>query len=249
MTNHLHALMQISDRPLGNVVQRIAQRYSRYRHKRLQTGGHLFERRHGAKLVDVDAYFLVLLKYIHMNPVKAHLVEVASKYPWSSHRAFMGTDTIPWLTTDFALSLFSNDLSDARNAYARFMLEPAGDHERDLEKQSHPQDSRVLGTDQFVSNIPCAPHIPWSPITLEQLAEDVCSEYGVTVDLLRSSLKHRPISSLRAEFAHRALSQHIATLCQIARFLRRNPSSVTRLLERHGAVRMWGQNVNGERQK
>ena len=237
MTNHLHALMQISDRPLGSVVQRIAQRYSRYRHKRLHTRGHLFERRHRAKLVDVDAYFLTLLRYIHLNPVKARLVDDPTSYPWSSHRAFLGKEAIPWLTTTFALSLFSNNLAHARAAYQRFMLETVGDDEQGLEEKLHPDDSRVLGTDEFVLNIRLAPHLPPSQLSLEQLAEEVCGEHETTVALLTSSLRSRSITSVRVEFTRRALTQHVAALCDIARFLRRHPSSLGRLLERHGVVR------------
>jgi hypothetical protein len=40
-------------------------------HRSLRSTGHLFERRYKAKLVDVDAYFLTLLRYIHLNPAKA----------------------------------------------------------------------------------------------------------------------------------------------------------------------------------
>lgn len=238
MTNHLHALMQISDRPLGRVVQVIAQRYSRYRHQRLHTCGHLFERRHRAKLVDVDAYFLTLLRYIHLNPVKARLVDDPAYYPWSSHRAFIGKETIPWLTTTFALSLFSNDPAHARAAYRRFMLEPVGDDEEDLDEKLHPDDLRVLGSDEFVTNIRPVPHFPPSSISLGELAEEVCSEHGTTVALLTSSLRSRSITSIRVEFTRRALNQHVATLCEVARFLHRHPSSLGRLLERYGIARL-----------
>src|SRR5688500_17648376 len=68
MTNHLHALVQISDRPLGKLVQRIAVRYAKHRHRQMRTSGHLFERRYRAWLIDADAYFLTLLRYIHLNP-------------------------------------------------------------------------------------------------------------------------------------------------------------------------------------
>ena len=74
MTNHLHALVQIGATPLGKLVQRIATRYSRYRHRALHTTGHLFERRHRAWLVEADAYFVALLRYIHLNPVSAGMV-------------------------------------------------------------------------------------------------------------------------------------------------------------------------------
>ena len=185
---------------------------------------------------DVDAYFLTLLKYIHLNPVKAQIVDHPTNYRWSSHRAFIGKETIPWLTTSFGLSLFSKNLAHARAASERFMLATVGDDEQDLDGKLHPDDSRVLGTDQFVSNIRFVPHVPPSPLTVGQLAEEVCGEHGTTVTLLRSSLRARSISSIRVEFTRRALTQHVATLCEVARFLHRNPSSLSRLLRRHGAV-------------
>jgi putative transposase len=73
MTNHLHALMRIGEIKVGKVVQRIAMRYSRYRHKQLRTTGHLFERRYHSFLVDADAYFTSLLRYIHRNPIEARM--------------------------------------------------------------------------------------------------------------------------------------------------------------------------------
>jgi REP element-mobilizing transposase RayT len=69
MSNHLHALFQIAHSPLGGLMQSIAMRYARYRHKQLQTTGHLFERRYGARLVETDDYFLAVLRYIHLNPL------------------------------------------------------------------------------------------------------------------------------------------------------------------------------------
>jgi hypothetical protein len=117
------------------------------------------------------------------------------------------------------------------------MLETVGDDEQGLEEKLHPDDSRVLGTDEFVLNIRLAPHLPPSQLSLEQLAEEVCGEHETTVALLTSSLRSRSITSVRVEFTRRALTQHVAALCDIARFLRRHPSSLGRLLERHGVVR------------
>ncbi|HEY4646991.1 MAG TPA: transposase [Steroidobacteraceae bacterium] len=237
MTSHLHALVQIADRPLGTVMQRVAIRYSRYRHKSLDTSGHLFERRHKAKLVDVDAYFLTLLRYIHLNPVKAGIVNDPVDYPWSSHRAFLGAESISWLTTDFGLSLFSSDLVQARAAYKRFILEPCKGEDEDLENESHPDDSRILGTDQFVARIPATPYKPRSTLTLDQLAESLCAEHHINAQLLRSPSRARRLASIRANFSAQAIEQRIATLCEVARFLGRDPSSLARLLARHESKR------------
>lgn len=232
MTNHLHMLAQIADRPLGEIMQRIAMRYSRYRHKALRTCGHLFERRYKAKLVDVDAYFLTLLRYIHLNPVKAHIVADPSLYRWSSHRAYLGTESIAWLTTDFGLSLFSNDLIKARIAYEQFFLLSC-EADEDLDDASHPDDSRILGTDQFISKIPFTACKPRSVLTLDQLAEALCKEYNISIELLRSPSRARHLTPIRIALATRAVNRRIATLCEVAIFLHRDPSAITKLLLRH----------------
>ncbi len=233
MVNHLHALLQIADCPLGKIMQRIAARYSRYRHKALNTSGHLFERRHRAKLVDVDTYFLTLLRYIHLNPVKAKIVNDPSDYPWSSHRAFLGAESISWLTTGFGLSLFSDDLVQARIAYERFVLEPREEADEDLDLKAHPGDSRILGTDQFIADIPLVSRKPHSPLTLEQFAESLCAQHHINADLLRSPSRTRYLASIRVAFSIQAIERRVATLCEIARFLNRDPSSLTKLLGRH----------------
>src|SRR5882724_7664036 len=98
MTNHLHALVQIGEAPLAVLMHRIARPYARYRQRQLRTTGHLFERRYKAWLVDADMYFVALLRYIHLNPVKARMVATVDECPWSSHSAYAGTATLPWLT-------------------------------------------------------------------------------------------------------------------------------------------------------
>jgi REP element-mobilizing transposase RayT len=230
MWNHLHALIQIADRPLGDIIKRIAMRYSRYRHKVLRTTGHLFERRYKAKLIEVDAYFLVLLRYIHMNPVKAHIVTDPADYPWSSHRAYLGMDVISWLTVDFGLSLFSPDLAQARGAYRRFLSQPASD---DDDVDSHCDDPRILGSDKFISKIPIAVCRPRASLSVEQLARRICLRRNVSINLLRSPSRARHLTTVRIELAREAMEQRIATLTDVARFLGRDPSALTQLLARY----------------
>jgi REP-associated tyrosine transposase len=232
MTNHLHALVQIFDQPLGKTMQRIAVRYSRHRHRALQTRGHLFERRYKAKLVDVDEYFLALVRYIHLNPVKAQIVCDPAHYPWSSHQAYLGLVNLPWLTTDFAFSLFSTRVIEARAAYRTFMCAEA-DRNFDLDMESHPKDSRILGSDRFIESLPVIPIRPRSTLTLDQLADQICSALRITASELRSPSRARHLSAVRARFARSAIDLRICTLAEVARFLHRDPSALTKLLARH----------------
>lgn len=233
MTNHLHALVQIAELPLGASMQRIAMRFSRYRHKALRTTGHLFERRHKAKLVDVDAYFLTLLRYVHLNPVKANIVADAADYPWSSHRAYLGIESVPWLTVDFGLSLFSPDSVRARDAYKQFFMRCTDNDDEEFALISHPEDSRVLGTDDFINAIPIAPYSARSTITLGELAESVCIQHSISLELLRSPSRARHLAPIRTTLARQAIEKRVSTLCEVARFLHREPSSLSKLLVRH----------------
>lgn len=135
-----------------------------------------------------------------------------------------------WLTTDFGLSLFAADLTTARLAYQQFIAQGVGD---DIESSAHPDDPRILGADPFVSNLPFTPYKPRSPLTLQQLAEQICQRYAITVDLLRSDSRARSLTPARLTFTQAAIEQRVGTLTDAAKFLHRDPSSLTKLLTRH----------------
>lgn len=237
MPNHLHALVQIADHPLGDLVKSIAATYARYRHKVLDTSGHLFERRHHARLVDVNAYFLAVLRYIHLNPVKACLVPDPRDYRWSSHRAYLGTETINWLTVGKGLSMFGPGLVSARRGYARFMGQMEDDAD-DIDENAHPEDSRVLGDDAFLEQLRNEPSACSEPtaavgaLTLDALAASVCTTHGVRVELLRSPSTMRSLTPVRLELLLQALEMRVATTAEVARYLGRAPSTLSKLLSR-----------------
>ena len=98
------------------MMQRIASRYVRRHQRRLHTTGHLFERRYGAWLVDVDEYLLELVRYSHLDPVRAGMVRHPAEYEWSSHLTYLGTRSQPWLCTDFVVRMFHEDADKAASA-------------------------------------------------------------------------------------------------------------------------------------
>jgi putative transposase len=232
MTNHLHALMQIGDGKLGDLVRRIAVRYSRYRHRQLGTTGHLFERRHRAFLVETDHYFITLLRYIHLNPVNAGMVKTASDYAWSSHRAYLGLEVIPWLTTDFGLGMFGKTDEIARRHYRIMVNGELYASELSVFEQANPNDPRVLGSDDFLATLskpkPKARNRP----TLDKLIEEVCKRNGVTVDAVLSSSRLRALSRTRTEIVRRAVAEGIASIREVAKRLRKCPSGMGKQLRR-----------------
>ncbi|MBU2575085.1 MAG: transposase [Elusimicrobia bacterium] len=123
MTNHVHLLMETSQPNLSEAMCRLNFDYSSYFNKRHGRTGHLFETRFKSRLVQKDRYFLAVLRYIHLNPVKAGLVTNPESYAWSSHRAYLfGGDNIV-KSPGNVLSMFSNVLENRLKQYQEFLAE------------------------------------------------------------------------------------------------------------------------------
>lgn len=90
MTNHFHLLLETSDTEPGKFMKQLASCYAIYFNRKYRFSGHLFEGRYKACLVKDDDYFLQSSRYIHLNPVKAGIVEHPEDYPWSSYRTMLG---------------------------------------------------------------------------------------------------------------------------------------------------------------
>jgi hypothetical protein len=76
MTNHIHLALQCGDLPLQRGMQNLSFRYTRWINWQTKRTGHLFQGRYKAVLVDSDSYLLELVRYIHLNPVRAGMVWV-----------------------------------------------------------------------------------------------------------------------------------------------------------------------------
>jgi REP element-mobilizing transposase RayT len=95
MGNHVHLVVQVAETPLAKIVQNLSFRYTRWIHRRQRTVGHVFQGRYKAILVDADAYLLTLVRYVHLNPVRAALVAHPDDYRWSGHRTYLGLEATP----------------------------------------------------------------------------------------------------------------------------------------------------------
>lgn len=90
MTNHFHLLLETREKEPGKFMKYLASCYAIYFNRKYAYTGHLFEGRYKACLVRDDDYFLQTSRYIHLNPVKAKMVEHPEDYPWSSYRTLLG---------------------------------------------------------------------------------------------------------------------------------------------------------------
>lgn len=93
MTNHVHLLIERQAERIGRVMQRLLTGYSQYFNRRYRHIGHVFQGRHKAILCQSDGYLIRLVRYIHLNPVRAGMVDTAGQYFYSSHRAYLDIET------------------------------------------------------------------------------------------------------------------------------------------------------------
>lgn len=232
MTNHVHLLVQVGDTPLGRVMLRIASRYARELQARFHTTGHLFERRYHAVLVDADAYLLELVRYIHLNPVRAGLVALPADYPWSSHHTYLGNRVEPGVTTDFALSLFHAEAQQAQTAYHRFVHDKSMPSDSPLQ-QVNPNDKRILGNDAFATALLGAAWRPRSHKTLDMLIDEACEKFNTTRTALNSASRSRHLTQARSWVALQALILRITSLTRVAEVFGRTESALRQSIKHH----------------
>ena len=91
MSNHVHLLIREREDNLAMAIKRIASSYVYYYNHKYLRDGHLFKERFRSEPVNDMAYFTILLRYIHQNPVKAGIVERVKDYEYSSWGEYDGT--------------------------------------------------------------------------------------------------------------------------------------------------------------
>ena len=89
MTNHFHMLIETADTELWKIMKRMLHPYAMNFNRKYHYTGHLFEDRYTACLIENERYLLEVSRYIHLNPVKAHMVREPIAYEYSSYGGFV----------------------------------------------------------------------------------------------------------------------------------------------------------------
>lgn len=129
MSNHVHILFQSGKDGISTTMRKLLTWYAQYFNRKHRRTGHLFENRYKSILCDEDNYLIALIRYIHLNPIRANIVttlDELDRYPWSGHRTLIGKAKHTWMDTDHALSTFGPTRRKAVNEYRRFMQEGLG---------------------------------------------------------------------------------------------------------------------------
>ena len=124
MQNHAHFLFRTGVTPVATLMRRLLTGYAvgfNLRHKRQ---GQLFQNRYKSIVCQEDAYLKELVRYIHLNPVRAGIIQSLkelNRYAYCGHSAVMGKKQRPWQDVDYVLGYFGKTTKRARKAYLNYV--------------------------------------------------------------------------------------------------------------------------------
>ena len=234
MPNHLHLLVSPQRLSLAKTMQGLQQSFTQYFNARHHSVGHCFQGRYKAILCDADSYLLELVRYIHLNPVRAGLTDTPETYPWSSHRLYRAGHDGDGVAVEFVLQQFAPMRERAIAAYQSFVHDglPQG-HRDDLYEVVSRQ---ILGNDQFVERVERrAPRrerkVPVE-IDLEIISRRIARVLGVSDAQLHDRGRSRHAALARAVVAYVTREEGSLSLAAIAAYFGRDSSTLTTALQR-----------------
>jgi putative transposase len=124
ISNHFHLLVRTGHVPISTVMRRLLTSYAVHFNRRHRRCGHLFQNRYKSILCQQDPYLLELVRYIHLNPLRAKIVSELSeldRYPYCGHSRLMGNINDGWQDTESVLILFADNERSARRRYGEFV--------------------------------------------------------------------------------------------------------------------------------
>ncbi len=127
MPNHFHVLLRTEKQPLSKILQVLLTAHTMYFNKKHDRVGHVFGGRFKSIAVEKETYLLEVVRYIHLNAVRAGLVERVEEYPWSSYLKYLtaGSGT-PFIATSEILTMFSEDPVKQKQLFSEFTLAGLG---------------------------------------------------------------------------------------------------------------------------
>jgi putative transposase len=232
MTNHVHLAIRTGAEPLSKIMAGLHATYAETFNRRHRRVGHLFAGRYKAFLVQEDRYLLALLRYIHLNPVRARLVQQARNYLWSSDRFLRHGRGPEWLDLDHVLALLGRSRRAAIRRYVEFADEPS---DSTPYENLHAVERVVIGDDDFVVERLEAKGVlepPCQALGLDEILEFVARETGVPLAVLAGPQRTRAAASARRLAAYLARRVCRIPIRRVALRLGRDDSAFVRPLAR-----------------
>lgn len=265
--NHFHLLLRCSSYDLSRFMRSLLTGYAVTFNRRHSRSGHLFQNRYKSVVCEEDSYLLELIRYIHLNPLRAGLtknLDELALYPWSGHGVLLGNSVLDGQPTDEILSHFGKKTGTARAAYRTFVADGVSMGKRpeltggglkrsqlkdEKENGIGEYDERILGSGEFVASLRQEPKLSnrFSPaMGLGRLRQEVSAYYGIPAESLGQRGRQNRNSQARELFCYLATRELGCSGTEAGSILRMGSPSVTRAARRgeeqfggEGEIRRW----------
>jgi putative transposase len=227
LDTHFHLLLEPQAVKLSHFMRRLLTGYAVVFNLRHQRSGHLFQNRYKSIVCDGDSYLLELVRYIHLNPLRASIVDTLAgleNYPWSGHRELSEKSTRKLIAADKVLSLFSDRRNAARQQYRQFIADGIDAPERaelsvggkraSLALDSGLEgaalfDDRILGGGDFVERVLtlAGQAHEGEAMQLAELVERTAAYFGIEKTRLNKPGKERLLVQAKAVICYVAVRE------------------------------------------
>jgi putative transposase len=246
LPNHVHLLLSPKRTKLAVLMRRLLTGYAVTFNLRHQRSGHLFHNRYKSIVCEEEPYLLELVRYIHLNPLRAGVVsdiDELDHYTWSGHAVLMGNRKFPGQRTDEVLGLFGQRIEVSRGHYRDFVMDGisqgkrselvGGGLRRSLQltgcEHIKAYDERVLGSGKFVERLrkenELSGRLP-AILPLPALIEGVASLLGIRPEALRQRNRVKRLSDARSIISYVAVREMGHNGAEVARIFNMSRSAV-----------------------
>ncbi|VAW32759.1 protein of unknown function DUF1568 [hydrothermal vent metagenome] len=253
LDNHFHLLLRCNRTAISTFMRRLLTGYAVNFNQRHKRNGHLFQNRYKSIICEEDVYLLELIRYIHLNPLRAKIVpEITTldTYPWSGHAVLMGRTDLPGQAIDEVLLLFGKRRKESRRKYRQFLSdgisqgrrpELVGGGLRRSRKADNGQDEcavfddRILGSGEFVERLRLETDIRTimpPRVSLQKTREIICELFEVPPESIYHRSRGGPVSEVRAVFCYTAIRWLGMKGVEVGEFLSMGSSAVSRSMYR-----------------
>jgi len=221
MDNHYHIIIQTMDRKLQEIMHQINNKYSKYYNSKYKRIGHVFQGRYKAILVQDERYLVELLRYVHQNPVEAHICKTVEEYKWSSD-IFYRKNLNGFISTNVILDMLDKDREEAIKKYRELMLEKV---EADYEKV------KVIGDEAY--QLMCSSK---KKSVERKRLDEILIDTGISTEdyqLVKEGSRKRSLTSYKVEYARAALALKY-TNKEIGNNIKTTESAIKELITKYG---------------
>lgn len=220
MPNHFHLLIETLQTPLSQIMQKLLTLYAIYFNARYKQTGHVFQNRYKSKICEKENYLFKLVHYIHLNPVKAKLVNYPEDYKWSSLLCYTGKITNNMLELEKLFRYMGYDnLEHGYKSYNIILREDVQDkYYSKIDKLII--DSKANICKQFLDRP-----------SLYTIAKEISKKNNVPAEVAISKTRSHKLDQIRRLLCCEAVNNYGYLLKDVANFLKRDISVISRYIK------------------